>query len=120
FAEHNLGAALGDAGYWAEAEPHIRAAFAKGIDAAETWLVLARCEQALFRLDASEKAFREALRRRPGMPDAHRDLAQLLWMRTGDLNAALAEVEAGLKAAPANLMLGMIKAQTLEFAGRAG
>jgi tetratricopeptide (TPR) repeat protein len=117
-AEHNLAAALGDAGRWTEAEPHIRAAFAKGVDAPETWVMLARCEQALLRLDASEKAFREATRRRPGMPDAHRELAQLIWMRTGDLNAALADVEAGLKAAPADIMLEMVKAQTLEFSGR--
>jgi predicted Zn-dependent protease len=63
-AEHNLAAALGDAGRWAEAEPHIRAAFGKGIDAPETWLMLARCEQALNRLEPSEKAFREAIKRR--------------------------------------------------------
>ena len=117
-AEHNLAAALGDAGRWTEADPHIRAAFAKGVDAPETWLMLARCEQALLRLDASERAFREAIRRRPGMPDAHRELAQLIWMRTGDLNAALADVEAGLKTSPGNIVLAMVKAQTLEFAER--
>jgi Flp pilus assembly protein TadD len=32
-AEHNLAAGLGDLGRWAEAEPHLRAAFKKGIDA---------------------------------------------------------------------------------------
>jgi tetratricopeptide (TPR) repeat protein len=117
-AEHNLAAALGDAGRWTAAEPHIRAAFTKGVDAPETWLMLARCEQALLHLDASEKAFREAIRRRPGMPDAHRELAQLIWMRTGNLSAALSDVEAGLRAAPANIMLAMVKAQTLEFADR--
>jgi tetratricopeptide (TPR) repeat protein len=116
--EHNLAAALGDAGRWSEAETHIRAAFAKGVDAPETWLMLARCEQALLRLDTSEKAFREAIRRRPGMPDAHRELAQLIWMRSGDLNAALADLDAGIKAAPGNIMLAMVKAQTLEFAER--
>jgi tetratricopeptide (TPR) repeat protein len=117
-AEHNLAAALGDAGRWADAEPHIRAAFARGVDAPETWLMLARCEQALLKLDASEKAFREAIRRRPGMPGAQRELAQLIWMRTGNLSAALADVEVGLRTAPANITLAMVKAQTLEFAGR--
>ena len=52
-AEHNLAACLGDAGRWSEAEPHIRAAFGKGVDAPETWLMLARCELALGRLDAA-------------------------------------------------------------------
>jgi tetratricopeptide (TPR) repeat protein len=118
-AEHNLAAALGDAGRWTEAEPHIRAAFSKGIDAPETWLLLARCEQALVRLDASEKAFREAIRRRSGMVDAHRELAQLIWMRTGNLSAALADVDAGLRTAPRDIMLAFVKAQTLEFAERA-
>ena len=117
-AEHCLAAALGDAGRWAEAEPHISAAFAKGADDPETWLLLARCEQALLNLDASEKAFREAIRRRPGMPDAHRELAQLIWMRSGDLQTALADVEAGLNAAPADIVLATVKAQILEFAGR--
>ncbi len=117
-AEHNLAGALGDAGRWGEAEPHIRAAFAKGIDAPETWLVLARCEQALGRLDASETAFREALRRRPDLYEAQRELAQLRWMRSGDANAALEDLEKAIQAAPGDPRLSVIKAQALEFAGQ--
>ena len=75
-AEHNLAGALGDAGRWTEAEQHIGAAFRKGLDGPETWLVKARCEQALGRVDKAEAAFREALKRRPNYADAHRDLAQ--------------------------------------------
>jgi tetratricopeptide (TPR) repeat protein len=116
-AEHNLAATLGDAGRWTEAEPHLRAAFAKGIDAPETWLVLARCEQALNRLDASERSFREAIKRRREMYDAHRELAQLIWMRTGDASSALVDVERAIKAAPGDVRLAIVKAQTLEFAG---
>ncbi|MFT3724558.1 MAG: putative 2OG-Fe(II) oxygenase [Hyphomonadaceae bacterium] len=118
-AEHNLAACLGDAGRWAEAEPHVRAAFAKGIDAPETWLVLARCEQSLGRLEAADAAFRQAIRRRPEMGDAQRELAQLLWMRSGDAAAALKDVDAALRAAPNNGALGFVKAQALEFMGRA-
>ena len=118
-AEHNLAACLGDAGRWAEAEPHVRAAFAKGLDAPETWLVLARCEQALGRLDAADAAFRQAIRRRPDMGDAQRELAQLVWMRSGDASAALKDIDAALKAAPGNGALAFVKAQALEFMGRA-
>ena len=118
-AEHNLAAALGDAGRWTEAEPHIQAAFRKGIDAPETWLVLARCGQALGRLDASETAFREAIKRRAGMYDAQRELAQLIWMRSGDVEAALKELDATIRTTPASVQLAVIKCQTLEFAGRA-
>lgn len=118
-AEHNLAACLGDAGRWPEAEPHIRAAFSKGVDAPETWLLLARCDLSLGRLDAAEAAFREAIRRRPDMHDAHRELAQLVWMRTGDAAAATAEVDRMLAAGPRQVVLQVVKAQALEFTGRA-
>lgn len=116
-AEHNLAATLGDAGRWREAEPHLHSAFAKGGGAPETWLVAARCEQALGRLDAAEDAFRNTLSRRPACYDAHRELAQLRWMRTGDLRAALEGVEQALKAAPSDSSLVALKAQILEYAG---
>lgn len=117
-AEHNLAACLGDAGRWPEAEPHIRAAFAKGIDAPETWLLKARGDLSQGRLDAADAAFREAIRRRPDMYDAHRELAQLVWMRTGNLAAATAEVDRALASAPRHPALLIVKAQALEFAGK--
>lgn len=89
-AEHALAACLGEDGRWAEADGHIREAFAKGLDTPETWLVKGRCEQALGRLDAAEIAFREALKRRGDLHAALRELVQLAWMRTGDVKAALA------------------------------
>lgn len=116
-AEHNLAACLGDAGRWAEAEPHVAAALAKGLDAPETWLVKARCDQALGQVDKAEAAFREALQRRPIMYDALRELAQLYWMKTGNVAAMLAPLEAAMRQAPGDAYLAMIKAQALEFAG---
>lgn len=118
-AEHNLAACLGDAARWTEAEPHIRAAFAKGVDAPETWLLLARCDLALGRLDAADAAYREAIRRRPDMYDAQRELAQLVWMRTGDAAATTAEIDRVLVAQPGHVAMHMLKAHALEFAGRA-
>ncbi len=116
-AEHNLAGCLGDGGRWREAEVHIAAAFAKGLDAPETWLIKARCELALGRLDSAESAFREAIKRRPDMYDAHRELAQLIWMSTGDVGQATAHVDAALQRQPGLLALQVVKAQAMEFAG---
>jgi tetratricopeptide (TPR) repeat protein len=116
-AEHNLAGALGDAARFAEAEARCRAAFAKGLDAPETWLVLGRALQGQRRLDEADAAFREALRRRPAMPDAHRDLAQLIWMRTEDIAAATALLDRAIAAEPGHPVLRLIKAKALEYAG---
>lgn len=89
-AEHNLSAARGDAGDAEASCDAARRAMAKGGDAPETWLVLARALMALSRLAEAEQAFRESLMRRPDYGDALRDLAQLLWMRDGDAAAAVA------------------------------
>jgi hypothetical protein len=65
------------------------------------------------------RAFREALKRRPQMYDALRDLSQLIWMKTGDGAAALADIDAALKRTPGDLNLFLLKAQALEFTGQA-
>ena len=113
-AEHNLAAALGDAGRWAEAEVHVRRALAKGGGAAETWLVLGRCRQAQGAFDDAEAAFLEALRRRATLYEAHIDLAQLRWMRTGDASAALTAIDPAIANAPADSRLTLVKAKILE------
>jgi tetratricopeptide (TPR) repeat protein len=116
-AEHNLAGILGTAGRWREAETHIRNAFAKGIDAPESWLVLARCAQSGARFDEAERAFLEAVRRRPTLVDAQKELAQLRWMRTGDVGAALGELDKALSSAPGEARLILVKARVLEYAG---
>lgn len=116
-AEHNLAAALGDAGRWLEAGPHIRAAFSKGIDAAESWLVLARCLQAQGQHVEAAQAYRSALRRRPTMYDAYRELAQLQWMCTGERKAALDDLDAARSAMPNDPHLSLLRAQVVEYTG---
>jgi predicted Zn-dependent protease len=118
-AEHNLAALLGDMGKMSEAEAAARRAFAKGLDAPETWTVLARSLQGQHRFDEAEAAFREALRRRPAMADAHRDLAQMIWMRTEDADAATAELAKAVRAHPGEPALAIQLAKSLQFAGRA-
>lgn len=116
-AEHNLAAAMGDAGRWGEAETHMRAAFSKGAAAPESWLVLARCLQARNAFDEAENAFLAALSRRPAFADAQLDLAQLRWMRTGDRACALADVDKALTHAADDAQLRLVKARVLENTG---
>lgn len=117
-AEHNLAACLGDLGRWAEAAPHIDLAFSKGLDAGETWLVKARCALALGQLDQAEWAFGEAIVRRRDLYDAHRELAQLRWMTTGDGRTSLAGLEEAIRLLPGDLNLVLLKVQALQFTGQ--
>ncbi len=115
---HNVAASAGDLQRFADAEAASARAHALGSDAPETWLVRARALHGLDRLDEAEAAFVEALRRRPAMLDAHRDLAQLVWMRTGDAGRALAHMEGALAADPTQQALAVERARLLDYAGR--
>ena len=117
-AEHNLAALLGDMSRYPEAEAAARKSFAKGLNAAETWAVLARALQGQNRHDEAEEAYRQALRLRPGMASVHRDLAQMIWMRTEDADAAMAAIVAALRANPGEWPLALQLAKVLQYAGR--
>src|SRR5690606_9549427 len=95
-SEHNLAGLLGDMRRYAEAEAAVRRAFAKGGDAPETWLVLARALSGQEKHDEAEQAYRQAAARRPAYVEALRELAQLIWMRTADAALALAPVREAL------------------------
>ena len=116
-AEHNVAATLGDLGRSVEAEAAARRAFAKGLDAPETRLVQARALAALGRYDEAETAFYVALKQQPLYVDAHRDLAQLIWMRTEDKQHAVAAIETALQRDPNAVALRQLKAKVLTFAG---
>ena len=117
-AEHNLAAHLGDIQRYAESEAAARQAFAKGLDAPETWLVLARALQGLGRLDEAAAAYGEAIRRRPTFADAHGDLAQLVWMRTEDVDASSQALDRSIAVHPDDPGLWLKKVRLLEYAGR--
>jgi len=118
-AQHNLAAALGDAGRAARAETAARAALALGGDAPETWLVLGRALQAQNRFEEAQAALDAAIARRPDHGDALRDRAQLAWMRSGDLAAARAGLDAALAAYPGAGALHIIRARLLDDADEA-
>ncbi len=117
---HNLAAGLGDAERFAEAEVAARRALALGGDAPETWLVLARALHGQDQAQAAEAAFRQALVRRPVFEAAHRELAQLIWMRSADLAAASAPLDAALTHHPDEAALLRVKAELLDYAGPPG
>lgn len=114
---HNLAAAQGDLGDSRDAEESARRAIALGLAAPETRLVLARALQDLGRLDEAEGMFLEALARRPGWEPAHRDLAQLRWMRTGDRARAVEAIDRELIGRPADGALHVLRSIVLEVAG---
>jgi len=114
---HNLAAAEGDLGNAREAERAARRALELGIAAPETRLVLARALQDLNRLDEAERMLEQALALRPFYAEAHRDLAQLRWMRTGQVAAALASLDAALGRAPHEVTLHLVRSIALEFIG---
>jgi tetratricopeptide (TPR) repeat protein len=114
-AWHNLAAAEGDLGHAAEAEAAARRALALGIAAPETRLVLARALLGQSRLEEAERAFEEALALRPVYAHAHRDLAQLRWMRSGNVRVALRALDEALVKAPGEAALYLVKSIALEF-----
>jgi uncharacterized protein (TIGR02466 family) len=114
---HNLAAVEGDLGHAEEAEKAARRAIALGIPAPETRVVLARALQDLNRLDEAERSFEEALALRPVYPAAHRDLAQLRWMRSGRIDDALRALDDTLRHAPQEKYLHLVRSIALEFMG---
>ena len=115
-AEHNLAGLYGDLQRYGESETAVQAAFAKGLDAPETWLVHARAIQGLGRLNDAVLAFNQAIKRRPTYADAHGDLAQLIWMSGEDASAAVATIDQAIAAFPNDPGLRLTKARLLEYA----
>ncbi len=65
----------------------------------------------------AEAAFRSAIGRREVFVDAHRNLAQLRWMRSGDLAVALQALKAAISRAPGEIPLILLKSTVEEYAG---
>lgn len=115
---HNLAATLGDLGHGAEAAEAARRAISLGIAAPETRLVLARALQSEQRYDEAEAAFAEALRLRPDYEEANTELAQLIWMRTGDADLALGPLRRAVALNPSHPGLVFSLAMAQQFTDR--
>ncbi|HWY63854.1 MAG TPA: putative 2OG-Fe(II) oxygenase, partial [Rhizomicrobium sp.] len=96
-----------------EAEAAARRAIAKGMDDAHSHLLLGRILTRQSRFAEAQAAWRAAIRRDPSSPQGQRELAELVWMQTGDIAKARAELDA----APQTAEVVTIIVQLLQGAG---
>ena len=101
-----------------EAEAAVRSAIAKGMDDAHCHLLLGRLLNRQNRFTEAEGAWRAAIKCDPTSPQGHRELAELVWMQSGDL----AKARVALDAAPRTAEIVTITVTLLQGAGeeRAG
>ncbi|HET9819959.1 MAG TPA: tetratricopeptide repeat protein [Rhodanobacteraceae bacterium] len=118
-ARMRLAAALADAQQPVEAEAEIRRCMAAGARTPEITFVLARALMGQGRFDEAEVAMRDVVRERPGHLTAQQNLSELVWMRTGDIGAACAELDAALQKQPDLRRLWITKARLLVSARQA-
>lgn len=111
--EYGLAAVLYAVAREEEAEAACRRALAKGLGGVEPWLFLGRLMTLQSRFDEAEDALREAVARDPLSAEAHRELANLIWMRTGDA----AKARALLDEAPPAPALTFVAVRLLQDAG---
>ena len=112
-AEFALASILNRLGQDAEAEAAARRAIAKGMDDAPVHALLGRILGREGRFAEAETAWRAAVRRDPSSPQAQRELSELVWMQTGDLVRARAELDA----APQSHEIVAITVRLLQGAG---
>lgn len=112
-ARLRLAAALADSACAVEAESEVRRCMAAGANSVEAWFVLARSLMGQGRHDEAEAPLRAVVRVEPGHVTAQRNLAELVWMRTGDAEAACVEIDSALRAQPRLHALRIAKAQVL-------
>ncbi|MBL4619912.1 MAG: tetratricopeptide repeat protein [Marinicaulis sp.] len=108
---HNYAAVLGEAGRNKEAVEIMRKAFSIGLNAPESWLVFGRVLAGNRDLEEAEAALMHLVRMQPTDHEAHRELAQLIWMKTGDRDKALVVLNAAIEANPGASNLHIARAQ---------
>jgi tetratricopeptide (TPR) repeat protein len=110
FALASISFKLGDE---AGAEAATRKAIALGMDDSHSATLLGRILNKQNRLVEAEEAWRKAVRFNPASPQAQRELAELVWMQTGDI----AQARAALDAAPQSPEIVAVTVRLLEAAG---
>jgi len=118
-AAHALAIALNAAGQPAEAAQIAQRTLARGHQSAALHSTYARSLIAQGALDRAEAALRECLELEPRLIEAQTSLAQLVWMRAGDLGQATAALDQALERFPSDDTLRAAKAAILQGAGDA-
>ena len=118
-ARHALAIALGHTGAHEAAIAAAQSALAKGHDPIAARFVLGRALWDHGRADEAEAEFRRIIVEEPAHAAAHANLADSIWMSTGDLADATAALDASLASAPRSADLRLIKSRLLEGAGHA-
>src|SRR6266478_6866016 len=116
---HALAIALNTAGQPAEAAQVAQRTLARGHQGAALHSTYARSLIAQGALDRAEAALRECLELEPRLIEAQTSLAQLVWMRAGDLGQATAALDQALQRFPGDVTLRAAKAAILQGAGDA-
>jgi predicted Zn-dependent protease len=118
-ATHTLAVALNAARQPAEAEGVARQALLRNRPTAALHYTHALSLLSLERLEEAELALRECVRLDPRRAEAHDRLAQLIWMRSGDIAEATAGLQSALEKFPHDDALRGTKAALLQGAGEA-
>jgi len=112
-AEFALASVCFRLGNEAQAEAAARRAIAKGMDDVHVHLLLGRILNRQSRFAEAESSWRAAIRRDPSSPQGQRELSELVWMQTGDLAKARAELDT----APQSAEIVTITVNLLQAAG---
>lgn len=118
-AAHALAIALNATGRHEECERVAQRTLTRGPGTAALYDTYARSLIAQGALARAEAALRESLRLEPRLVEAQSNLAQLIWMRTGDVVQATAALDRALQTFPHDQALWAAKAAILQGAGDA-
>jgi Flp pilus assembly protein TadD len=118
-AAHALALALIMSGQHEEAGRIAQQVLARGHRSAALYNTYARSLIAQGALERAETALRECIALEPRLADAQSNLAQLVWLRSGDLTQATAELERALKSNARDETLWAAKAAILQGGGDA-
>jgi predicted Zn-dependent protease len=118
-AAQPLAIALNAAGRYGEAAPVAHRALARGFRTATLCLTYAKSLMAEGANDRAETALRDCLRLEPRLTEAHNHLAQLVWIRTGNLAQATEALDQVLATYANDDALWATKAAILQGAGDA-
>jgi tetratricopeptide (TPR) repeat protein len=116
---HALASALNMTGQYEEGGRVAQQVLIRGHRSAALLNIYARSLIAQGALEGAEAALRECLALEPRLADAHNHLAQLIWVRSGDLTQATAELDRTLKTFATDEALWATKAAILQGGGDA-